>query len=60
MKNTNLNLLPDGGYKLKKAIIKEESALTDTRLQLKNVLQKLEGYPGLTMFILFQQNKLYV
>ncbi|XP_060839686.1 transcription termination factor 2 [Rhopalosiphum padi] len=45
MKITNLNLLPDGGYKLKKAIIKEESALKDTRIQLNNVLKKLEDYP---------------
>jgi len=53
MKITNLNLLPDGGYKLKRAIVKEESALIDTRTQLNNVLKKLEGYPGLTMSILY-------
>jgi len=53
MKMANLNLLPDGGYKLKRAIIKEESALIDTRTQLNNVLKKLEGYPGLTMSILY-------
>lgn len=45
MKMTNLNLLPDGGYKLKRAIVKEESALIDTRTQFNNVLKKLEGYP---------------
>ncbi|KAL4088915.1 hypothetical protein QTP88_023996 [Uroleucon formosanum] len=45
MKITNLNLLPDGGYKLKRAIIKEESAFTDTRTQLNNVLKKMEDYP---------------
>jgi len=55
MKITNLNLLPDGGYKLKKAIIKEESALKDTRIQLNNVLKKLEDYPGLALSILFSQ-----
>lgn len=53
MKITNLNLLPDGGYKLKRAIIKEESALRDTTTQFNNVLKKLEGYPGLTMSILY-------
>jgi len=53
MKITNLNLLPDGGYKLKRAIIKEESALKDTTTQFNNVLKKLEGYPGLTMSILY-------
>jgi len=51
MKITNLNLLPDGGYKLKRAIIKEESAFTDIRTQLNNVLKKMEDYPGLTMSI---------
>jgi len=51
MKITNLNLLPDGGYKLKKAIVKEESAFTDTRIQLNNVLKKMEAYPGLTISI---------
>jgi len=53
MKITNLNLLPDGGYKLKRAIIKEESAFTDTRTQLNNVLKKMEDCPGLTMSIRF-------
>jgi len=51
MKITNLNLLPDGGYKLKRAIIKEESAFTDIRTQLNNVLKKMEDYPGLPMSI---------
>jgi len=51
MKITNLNLLPDGGYKLKRAIIKEESAFADVRAQLNNVLKKMEDYPGLTMSI---------
>ncbi|XP_050057902.1 transcription termination factor 2-like isoform X2 [Aphis gossypii] len=45
MKITNLNLLPDGGYKLKRAIIKEESALRDTTTQFNNVLKKLEDEP---------------
>ncbi|CAI6363749.1 unnamed protein product [Macrosiphum euphorbiae] len=45
MKITNLNLLPDGGYKLKRAIIKEESAFADTRTQLNNVLKKMEDGP---------------
>jgi len=49
MKITNLNLLPDGGYKLKRAIAKEESAFTDTRIQLNNVLKKMENYPGFTI-----------
>jgi len=50
MKITNLNLLPDGGYKLKRAIAKEESAFIDTRKQLNNVLKKMEDYPGLTVY----------
>lgn len=47
MKMTNLHLLPDGGLKLKRAIIKEESALKDNEMQLKNILYKLKEFPGL-------------
>lgn len=46
MKVTNLNLLPDGGLKLKLAIKREENALKDTTTQLKNVLEKLNKFPG--------------
>jgi len=49
MQITNLNKLPDGGYKLKRAITKEENAFMDTRKQLNNVLKKMEDYPGLTV-----------
>jgi len=55
MKITNLNLLPDGGYKLKRAIVKEERAFTDTKIQLNNVLKKLKDYPGLTIFLFLNQ-----
>jgi len=47
MNITNLHLLPDRGLKLKKAILKEEILLKDTKMQLKNVLEKLEKFPGL-------------
>jgi len=47
MKMTNLHLLPDGGLKLKKAILKEERSLIDTEMQLKNVLDKIKHFPGI-------------
>lgn len=52
MKITNLHLLPDKGLKLKKAILKEESLLKDTEMQLKNVLNKLKEFPG-SQFLYF-------
>lgn len=53
MKITNLNLLPDGGIKLKKAILKEDNALKDANTQLKNVISKLEYFEGLYIYIIF-------
>jgi len=52
MKITNLNLLPDGGLKLKKVILKEEGVLEDTKMQLKNVLTKLKDFPGIQLIYL--------
>lgn len=46
MQITNLGLLPDGGLKLKNAISKEERALKDTEMQLKNILDNLKQFPG--------------
>lgn len=47
LKITNLHLLPDGGLKLKKAILREEIALKDTKIQLQNILTKLKQFPGI-------------
>ncbi|XP_050544348.1 transcription termination factor 2-like isoform X2 [Daktulosphaira vitifoliae] len=44
MDNANLNLLPDGGLRLKNAIVKEENQLKYTRMQLENVLLLLKDY----------------
>lgn len=46
MKVTNLHLLPDGGLKLSRAISKEENALKDVQMQLKNVDKKLNKCQG--------------
>ncbi|XP_050421158.1 transcription termination factor 2-like [Adelges cooleyi] len=42
MEITNIKLLPDGGLKLKTAIIKEENKLKDTKEQFENVLKQLK------------------
>lgn len=42
----NLKLLPDGGLKLKQAILKNERDLKDTEKQLVNVLEKLKEFKG--------------
>lgn len=50
---TNLHKLPDGGLKLKSAILKEESALKDTMLQLNNVIKKLKEFPGIKLSLFY-------
>lgn len=50
MQNTNLDLLPDGGFKLKQAIKREEDALKNTVIQLQNVAEKLKQFPGIIVF----------
>lgn len=54
LKITNLHLLPDGGLKLKKAILKEENALKDTKIQHKNILAKLKQFPGMKIHVLHE------
>lgn len=46
MKSINLKLLPDGGLKIKKAILTEENRLKESKMQLNNVLRKLKKFSG--------------
>lgn len=56
MKITNLHLLPDGGFKLKNAISKQENELKDTKMQLKMVIAKLNEFGGYHIFFFFTFN----